>query len=183
LSLLFDTVSRCLTFCRILVWIWPVSNRLQSRFFPLLIGPPTRNRRATPGTFSLKFSGKVSSDNFALDLELAATYAPMAKALKDAFEALYLHFIRATANQASAPGRSDPPILIGSLKDHYHLLSTHAVGGFLTVARFWIPPLSSASEKAHIPYGTLQCDTSHFFCGPSSNNYVTSHVILRYLRD
>jgi hypothetical protein len=39
------------------------------------------------------------------------------------------------------------------------------------------------SEKAHIRYGTLQCDTSHFFCGPSTNNYVKTHVILRYLRD
>jgi hypothetical protein len=43
--------------------------------------------------------------------------------------------------------------------------------------------LTTPSEKAHIWYGTLQCDTSHFFCGPSSNNYVTSYVILRYLRD
>jgi hypothetical protein len=71
----------------------------------------------------------------------------MAKALKDAFEALYIHFIGATANQASAPGSSGSPISIDFLKDHYHLLSTHAVGGFLVVARFWIPPLSSSDAE------------------------------------
>jgi hypothetical protein len=49
---------------------------------------------------------------------------------------------------------------------------------------FEIPDVDDdASEKAHIWYGTLQCDTSHFFCGPSSNNYVTTHLILHYLRD
>jgi hypothetical protein len=131
-----------------LVWIWPVSNRLQSRFFSFFDCAFDSEPEGDPRDFfALQYSGKVLSDNFVLDLELAATYAPMAKALKDAFEALYIHFIGATANQASAPGSSDSPISIGSLKDRYHLLSTHAVGSFLTVACFWIPPLSSANAK------------------------------------
>jgi hypothetical protein len=80
-----------------------------------------------------------------LDLDMAATFAPMAHALQGAFEELYLHFVGAAATQAPAPS-SSPPLLmtIGSSKARYHLLSTHAVGGFLAVARFWIPPMSSA---------------------------------------
>jgi hypothetical protein len=32
--------------------------------------------------------------------------------------------------------------------------------------------------------GMAHCNvTHHIFCGKSSNNYVTTHVILRYLRD
>jgi hypothetical protein len=44
---------------------------------------------------------------------------------------LYLQFLGAIATRASAPRSSDPlPMSIGSPEDRYHLLFTHAVGGF-----------------------------------------------------
>ena len=98
--------------------------------------------------FALQFCGKVPSETFASDLDMAAMFAPTAPALKGAFEELFLRFVGAAATQAPDP-RSSPPIrtTIGSSKARYHLLSTHAVGGFLAIARFWIPPMSSADAE------------------------------------
>jgi hypothetical protein len=93
--------------------------------------------------FALQFSGEVHSENIASDLDMAATFAPMAQALQGAFEELYLHFFGAAATQVPIPSSSPPlPMTIGSSKARYHLLSTHAVGGFLGVTHFWIPPMS-----------------------------------------
>jgi hypothetical protein len=98
--------------------------------------------------FALQFSGKVPSDHLASDLDMAAKFAPTAPALQSAFEALYIQFVGATATQASTPSSSDPPSMpIGSPADRYHLLSTHAVGGFLAVTRFWIPPMLSTDAE------------------------------------
>jgi hypothetical protein len=98
--------------------------------------------------FALLFCGKVPSENLASDLDMAATFALTAQALKGAFEELYLHFIGAAATQAPAHCSSPPlPMTIGSSKVRYHLLSIHAVGGFLAVAWFWIPPMSSADAE------------------------------------
>jgi hypothetical protein len=62
------------------------------------------------------------------------------------------------------------------LTDGFALEGTHVgtknvLGGENVLAGDWTVG-KETSEKAHIRYGTLQCDTSHFLCGPSSNNYM-----------
>jgi hypothetical protein len=79
---------------------------------------------------------------------MAATFALMVHALQGAFEELYLRFVGGAATQAPALSSSTPlPTTIDSSKARYHLLSTHPVGGFLAVAHFWIPPMSSVDAE------------------------------------
>ena len=95
--------------------------------------------------FALHSGGEFSADTGKDDLALAACCAPSGQLLSDAFESLCLEL-------AKAPEfRSVEELLtrgthLASPRERYQSFSTQAVGGFLTVARFWIPPSPTLLE-------------------------------------
>jgi hypothetical protein len=104
--------------------------------------------------FALQPGGKVPGTNLLDDPALMVNFAPSAQQLTTHFNTLCLTL-------AKPPRSIDLEAQLASPLQRYKLISSHTVGGFLSVAQFWIPPLVLAQmgtgvtqllrSSAHLP--------------------------------
>ena len=88
---------------------------------------------------SSQLGGRVPSDHLKRTLTQLEAFTPSAVQLHAAhFESLVLATTMTT--QSKSPVASPQMELAPTARDRYFSLSSNAIGAYLTVARFWIPP-------------------------------------------
>jgi hypothetical protein len=96
--------------------------------------------------FALQSGGKVPATNLLDDPDLMETFAPSGAVQ------LTTHFENLCLTLAKSPQSIDSDAALVSPSKCYWLISSHAVGGFLSVARFWVPPSDDGAEGHYQRY-------------------------------